>query len=189
MPIKYSWNTSLSNQENCKCKCALHYCLPCNQLMVQSNFAKCLQICLHLCPWYWNLRMANCSFLAGPGFFLPLPVIVLASGTALGIRGKLSMFILNTGLYPIPARDYCLQRGLHRGRGLIIYNYLRYFLANLHVCREGYIEAMAEHVNIHIYGTCGAPCPGATHQECLQYLARSAEHRSYSRDPGDSAGY
>ena len=186
MPIKYSWNTSLSNQENCKCKCALHYCLPCNQLMVQSNFAKCLQICLHLCPWYWNLRMANCSFLAGPGFFLPLPVIVLASGTALGIRGKLSMFILNTGLYPSPLFvervtqkqwfDYlrlfeifhclspCLQGGLHRGHGRARqYPHLR------HV-RRAVSRGHAPGVS---------PVPRQVR----------STHRSYSRDPGDPAGY
>jgi len=38
--------------------------------------------------------------------------------------------------------------------------------------REGYIEAMSEHVNIHIYGSCGAPCPGESPEVCLQYLSR-----------------
>ena len=38
--------------------------------------------------------------------------------------------------------------------------------------REGYIEAMSEHVNIHIYGQCGAPCPGTDTHQCLQYLAK-----------------
>ena len=38
--------------------------------------------------------------------------------------------------------------------------------------REGYIESMSEHVNIHIYGNCGAPCPGNSPLGCLQYLAR-----------------
>ena len=32
---------------------------------------------------------------------------------------------------------------------------------------------MSEHVNIHIYGNCGAPCPGDSPLGCLQYLARS----------------
>ena len=41
------------------------------------------------------------------------------------------------------------------------------------VYREGYIESMSEHVNIHIYGNCGAPCPGDSPLGCLQYLARS----------------
>ena len=39
--------------------------------------------------------------------------------------------------------------------------------------REGYIESMSEHVNIHIYGNCGAPCPADSPLGCLQYLARS----------------
>ena len=38
--------------------------------------------------------------------------------------------------------------------------------------REGYIESMSEHVNIHIYGNCGAPCPADSPLGCLQYLAR-----------------
>ena len=37
------------------------------------------------------------------------------------------------------------------------------------IYREGYIESMSEHVNIHIYGNCGAPCPGDTPLGCLQY--------------------
>eukprot|EP00092_Neocalanus_flemingeri_P089650 GFUD01113450.1.p1 GENE.GFUD01113450.1~~GFUD01113450.1.p1 ORF type:complete len:135 (+),score=6.70 GFUD01113450.1:32-406(+) len=42
--------------------------------------------------------------------------------------------------------------------------------------REGYIESMSEHVNIHIYGSCGAPCPGESPEVCLQYLSRSAKN-------------
>ena len=38
--------------------------------------------------------------------------------------------------------------------------------------REGYIEDMSDHVNIHIYGACGAPCPGEGMEDCLKYLAR-----------------
>jgi len=38
--------------------------------------------------------------------------------------------------------------------------------------REGYIATMSEHVNIHIYGSCGAPCPGESPDVCLQYLSR-----------------
>lgn len=51
-------------------------------------------------------------------------------------------------------------------------------LYNQYICREGYIERMSEHANIHIYGLCGAPCPGDTRQLCLQYLARSAKYCS-----------
>jgi len=38
--------------------------------------------------------------------------------------------------------------------------------------REGYIEEMSEHLNIHIYGACGAPCPGSSTEQCLQYLSK-----------------
>ena len=30
---------------------------------------------------------------------------------------------------------------------------------------------MREHLPIHIYGKCGAPCPGNTEEDCLQYLS------------------
>ena len=30
----------------------------------------------------------------------------------------------------------------------------------------------SEHLNIHIYGACGAPCPGSSTDQCLQYLSK-----------------
>ena len=37
--------------------------------------------------------------------------------------------------------------------------------------REGYIEALKEHITVHVYGKCGAPCPGKTEEDCLRYLS------------------
>ena len=30
---------------------------------------------------------------------------------------------------------------------------------------------MKKHLNVHIYGNCGAPCPGNTEEDCLKYLS------------------
>ena len=30
---------------------------------------------------------------------------------------------------------------------------------------------MKKHLNVHIYGNCGAPCPGNTEEDCLEYLS------------------
>lgn len=38
--------------------------------------------------------------------------------------------------------------------------------------REDYIDGMQDQVSVHIYGDCGAPCPGDTIEECLAYLSR-----------------
>jgi hypothetical protein len=36
--------------------------------------------------------------------------------------------------------------------------------------REEYIEALQKHASVHIYGRCGAPCPGWVTEDCLRYL-------------------
>ena len=63
--------------------------------------------------------------------------------------------------------------------------YVMLLIGLITVYREGYIESMSEHVNIHIYGNCGAPCPADTQLGCLQYLARS--DTTDSRPPEFSA--
>ena len=34
-----------------------------------------------------------------------------------------------------------------------------------------YINEMKKHLTIHIYGKCGAPCPGSIEEDCLEYLS------------------
>ena len=36
--------------------------------------------------------------------------------------------------------------------------------------REEYISALQKHASVHIYGRCGAPCPGWGTEDCLRYL-------------------
>ena len=36
--------------------------------------------------------------------------------------------------------------------------------------REEYISALQKHASVHIYGRCGAPCPGWVTEDCLRYL-------------------
>ena len=36
--------------------------------------------------------------------------------------------------------------------------------------REEYIKALQKHASVHIYGRCGAPCPGRVTEDCLKYL-------------------
>ena len=36
--------------------------------------------------------------------------------------------------------------------------------------REEYIKALQKHASVHIYGRCGAPCPGWVTEDCLKYL-------------------
>ena len=36
--------------------------------------------------------------------------------------------------------------------------------------REEYVKALQKHASVHIYGRCGAPCPGWVTEDCLRYL-------------------
>lgn len=36
--------------------------------------------------------------------------------------------------------------------------------------REEYVRALQQHTSVHIYGRCGAPCPGWVTEDCLRYL-------------------
>ena len=36
--------------------------------------------------------------------------------------------------------------------------------------REEYVKALQKHASVHIYGRCGAPCPGWVTEDCLKYL-------------------
>ena len=38
--------------------------------------------------------------------------------------------------------------------------------------REGYLDDLKEHIPVHVYGKCGAPCPGTNEEDCLRYLSR-----------------
>ena len=35
--------------------------------------------------------------------------------------------------------------------------------------REAYVDELKEHVAVHVYGRCGAPCPGKSQEDCLRY--------------------
>lgn len=36
--------------------------------------------------------------------------------------------------------------------------------------REEYIKELQKYTSVHIYGRCGAPCPGWVTEDCLKYL-------------------
>jgi len=57
------------------------------------------------------------------------------------------------------------------------HKHLRLAATIINVCetpgnREGYINEMKKYVNVHVYGDCGAPCPGKTEEDCVKYLSK-----------------
>ena len=44
--------------------------------------------------------------------------------------------------------------------------------------REEYVKALQKHASVHIYGRCGAPCPGWVTEDCLKYLDQHYKVRS-----------
>ena len=88
---------------------------------------------------------------------------------------KVLVSYLPTANFPLVEGKFVKKPRGKRKRKSIPDNDLRLAATIIDECetegqREEYISALQKHASVHIYGRCGAPCPGWVTEDCLRYL-------------------